>query len=84
MSDQGFIANDSLTELDHDDWKNRDVCSACAERIAERLDHLEERLRGIEMRQEEFTNLAKKIWGFVEQMKDNPMLSAMLGGLPRK
>jgi hypothetical protein len=66
-----------LAEIDHDEWSVPDA-------IVERLDHLEERLRGIDRRQEEFTDLARKIWGFVEQMKDNPMLSAMLGGMPRK
>lgn len=55
-----------------------------SDEVIERLDHLEERLRGIEMRQEEFTGLARQIWGFIEAMKDSPMLAAMTGGLGKK
>jgi hypothetical protein len=84
MSHIGLPFDEELADQDHAVSPTRDVCSACAESIDNRLDHLEERLRGIESRQAEFTDLAKKIWGFVEQMKDNPMLAAMLGGLPKK
>jgi len=74
MSDSGFIANDSLTELDHDDWTDRDLTNH--EVIINRLDKIEKDIA-------EFKELAGKIWTFVEQMKTNPMLAAMLGGLPK-
>jgi hypothetical protein len=52
--------------------------------VHERLIAVEARLEKIEKSVSEFKELAGKIWGFVEQMKDNPMFAAMLGGLPRK
>jgi hypothetical protein len=47
-----------------------------ADIIVERLDKIEKDIA-------EFKELAGKIWTFVEQMKTNPMLAAMLGGLPK-
>ena len=52
--------------------------------ICKRLAMMESQLDQMAHDINEFKILAGKIWGFVEQMKDNPMLSAMLGGLPRK
>lgn len=73
MSDERFIANDSLTEID--DFDTADDL---------RYDEICKRLDSIEKNVAEFKELASKIWGFVEQMKDNPMLSAMLGGIPKR
>jgi hypothetical protein len=66
-----------LAEIDHDEWTVPDA-------IIERLDNIDNRLDKIEKDTAEFKALAAKIWGFVEQMKDNPMLSAMLGGIPKQ
>jgi hypothetical protein len=52
--------------------------------VHERLIAVEARLENIEKSVSEFKELAGKIWTFVEQMKDNPMLSAMLGGIPKR
>lgn len=51
--------------------------------VQQRLDNIDNRLDAIEKDIAEFKELAGKIWGFVEQMKTNPMFAAMLGGLPR-
>lgn len=66
------VDNRELAEIDHD--SNTDL----------RLDEICKRLDAIETNVAEFKELASKIWGFVEQMKDNPMLSAMLGGIPKQ
>lgn len=47
-------------------------------------DTIENRLDRIEAQLAEFVTLFRQLAGFVEQAKGNPMLAAMLGGMPRK